>query len=156
MPVGAACCSTLKKAKLVGVGETVWLASKDKPPAPAAVTQVGASVAVGVHNPLAKRGGFPVVDGVVTAFDSVGVVKFASLTVPLAEALCEAIGACGHFRSLWALGGTRGGRLGERPFVGGDVGNGLDGLAMLTAILTSGTVVGAVAMRRAVTTGSGG
>ena len=133
VPVGAACCSTLKKAKLVGVGETVWLASKDKPPAPAAVTQVGASVAVGVHNPLAKRGGFPVVDGVVTAFDSVGVVKFASLTIPLVEAACEATGTCALVEKLWSL---LDGKLGARPTVGGATAGGLTGLAMGLALAT--------------------
>ena len=81
--------------------------------APAVVTKVGAAAGVGVHNPLMKHGGYPLVDGVVTAFESVGVVKLASLTVPLAEALCEATGTCAVVHEAIALAsGVR-----PRPFI---------------------------------------
>jgi len=127
VPVGASCCSTLKKAKDVAVGETVWTATA-KAPAPAVVTKVGSASGVGVHNPLLKHGGFPVVDGVVTAFDSVGVVKFASLTVPLVEALCEATGTCAAVHEALALANG----LAPRPFIGGAVG-GTSGLGLAVA-----------------------
>ena len=150
VPVGESCCSTLKRAKDVAVGETVWVGGGGAA-APAVVTKVGAAAGVGVHNPLMKRGGFPLVDGVVTAFESVGTVQLAALAVPLIEAGCEGTGTCDVIHSLWALVDGRGGR---RAFVGGAVYPSLHGLAVVTACLASTIAVGATAARRATRAGA--
>ena len=142
VPVGAECCFALKQAKDVAVGETLWLAG-DQTAAPAVVTKVGATVAVGVHNPLMKHGGFPVVDGVVTAFESIAVVKFASATVPIAEALCEATGTCALVHEAVALANG----LGPRPFIGGVVGG--SGLGLLVATGLAAAAIGGGVRRMA-------
>ena len=134
---GDACCSNLKKAKDVAVGETLWLAATAAA-TPQVVTKVGSVYGAGVHNPLMKHGGFPVVDGVVTAFERLAVVKFASLTVPLAEAVCGATGTCAVVHEAIALANG----LGPRPFIGGAVGTGLTG-ALVASVLLIGAVGGA-------------
>ena len=55
-------------------------------------------VARGLHSPLPTRGGFPLVDGVATAFNSLPVVRFDAQVLPLAEAACAAAGACTALR----------------------------------------------------------
>ncbi|EOD09349.1 hypothetical protein EMIHUDRAFT_197704 [Emiliania huxleyi CCMP1516] len=71
LPAGPA--KALKQASEVAVGETVWLAS----PAAGAlepVLKVTKVVADGLHSPLTKHGGWPVVDGVPTSYNSAAVV----------------------------------------------------------------------------------
>ena len=81
LPVGDTCCALLKKAADVAVGETVWVlpAARTGTFAATAVAAttvtakraVGASADVaGLHSPVLTHGAFPIVDGVVTSFDS--------------------------------------------------------------------------------------
>ena len=70
LPVGASCCTILKKAKDVGVGEQVWFVAEGKA-ATTTVTSAAVTKAKGLHSPVLTKGGFPVVDGIVTAFDSI-------------------------------------------------------------------------------------
>jgi len=145
VPVGAECCGTVKKAKDVAVGETVWLAAAAAA-APAVVTKLGSVAATGVHNPVMKHGGFPVVDGVVTAFERLAVVKFASYTVPIAEALCEATGTCAVVHEALALANG----LGARPFIGGVVGGSGLGLLLATGFAAAALAAGARRSSKAV------
>ena len=69
VPVGAECCSTLKKAKDVSVGETMW-AVKDGKAVATTVTATSKAHAKGLHSPVLTHGGFPIVDGLVTSFDT--------------------------------------------------------------------------------------
>ena len=103
LPVGEACCSTLKKAKHVAVGETVW--SVPASAAAAVPSKVVATAVVkgmsGLHSPVLANGNFPVVDGLVTAFDSIEKVTLAKHGLaPLLKA-CKATGTCDTFRELF-------------------------------------------------------
>ena len=100
LPVGAACCGTLKKAKDVAVGETVWAVHAGAA-VPTTVTNIGATKATGLHSPVLTNGGFPVVDGVVTSFDSIDKVTLAKHGLPALLATCKATGTCPRFRDLF-------------------------------------------------------
>jgi len=100
VPVGAACCSTLKLANDVSVGETVWAVRAGQ----ATATVVSAKVpiiATGLHSPVLVHGGFPVVDGVVTAYDTIERLALAKYSLAPALAMCKASGTCDTFRELF-------------------------------------------------------
>ena len=101
LPVGEACCSTLKKAKELSVGETVWVIDAAKPPAATTVVALEAIKSTGLHSPVLSGGGFPIVDGVVTSFDSIDKVRLAQYGLaPLLKG-CKATGTCESFRHLF-------------------------------------------------------
>jgi len=92
LPVGETCCKQLKQAKDVRVGELVWAVGRGAAePEPHAVLSVRATSGRGLHSPLMQRGGFPVVDGVVTSFNSLPLVKLNAIAQPyLLASLCAA------------------------------------------------------------------
>eukprot|EP00325_Prymnesiales_sp_UTEX-LB-985_P008426 CAMPEP_0174695868 /NCGR_PEP_ID=MMETSP1094-20130205/2160_1 /TAXON_ID=156173 /ORGANISM="Chrysochromulina brevifilum, Strain UTEX LB 985" /LENGTH=318 /DNA_ID=CAMNT_0015892487 /DNA_START=64 /DNA_END=1020 /DNA_ORIENTATION=- len=99
VPVGAACCTNLKKAADIVVGDKVWVVhgtsvvSQD-------VEKLSKVVARGLHSPVLKHGSFPVVNGIVTSFDSISKVTLASYGLaPLLNA-CAATNTCGMLRYL--------------------------------------------------------
>jgi len=100
LPVGASCCSTLKKANDVTVGETVWVVSSGAAVA-TAVASKALTKAAGLHSPVLTNGGFPVVNGVVTSFDSIEKVTLAKHGLAPLLAACKATGTCERFRSLF-------------------------------------------------------
>ena len=117
LPAGPA--KALKQASEVAVGETVWIASPAAgtlvqarlypqhhihtpaylpmraPPHPpscqAPVLKITKVVADGLHSPLTKHGGWPVVDGVATSYNSAAVVARNKYLVPLVEAVCPSL-----------------------------------------------------------------
>jgi hypothetical protein len=101
VPVGAVCCSTLKQAKDIEVGEKMW-AVKDGTATATAVTAKTSSVEeTGLHSPVLTNGGFPVVDGIVTSFDSIEKVTLAKhVLAPILKA-CKATGTCESFRDMF-------------------------------------------------------
>ena len=48
-------------------------------------------MADGLHSPLTKHGGWPVVDGVATSYNSAAVVARNKYLVPLVEAVCPSL-----------------------------------------------------------------
>lgn len=101
IPVGPACCSNLAQAKDVRRGDTVWVAAPGARAAePRRVAHVAAELGKGLHNPLLTHGGFPVVDDVVTSFNSIGVVRLDRTLVPPLAAACAATGGCDAVRRL--------------------------------------------------------
>ena len=98
VPVGEACCSQLKQAKDVAVGEEVWVASSGASIARAAIIDKSVSFERGLHNPVLTNGGFPVVDSMVTSFNSIEVVRFDAIMAPLAISFCKATGTCSIVR----------------------------------------------------------
>ena len=56
------------------------------------VREITTVVADGLHNPLTKHGGWPVVDGVATSYNSAAVVARNKYLVPLVEAVCPSLG----------------------------------------------------------------
>ena len=100
LPVGPS--KTVKQAADVKLGETVWIAEKAAALAPQAVTKVDVVIGNGLHNPLLVHGGFPVVDGVATSFNTQTIVTFDSYAVPIVETLCAATGTCDSVRKAVA------------------------------------------------------
>lgn len=102
LPIGETCCSNLKQAKDVAVGDTVWSVSSTAVTAHT-VTSKGLTIEKGLHSPVLANGAMPVVDGLATAFDSAWVVKLASYALPYALPLCKATGTCSVLRRVAAL-----------------------------------------------------
>ena len=86
VPVGPSCCATLKTASEMKLGDTMWLASTTGAAIPAAVTKIAQVSQMGLHSPVMTHGNFPIVDGVVTAFDSIHMVTAAGYFLPMLEA----------------------------------------------------------------------
>jgi len=102
VPTGTTCCSVLRKARELVVGDTLWTMS-DKSSFPVArkiisVTNVRLD---GLHSPVLAAGGMPVVDGIVTAFDSIEVLTFASFGLSLLVHVCEATGTCAFLQRVF-------------------------------------------------------
>ena len=92
VPVGGACCATLKKAKDVEVGETIFVVGRAKGGATAhTVATKAMTTGTGLHSPVLTHGSFPVVDDVVTAFDRIESVTLASYLLPYAEPVLAAV-----------------------------------------------------------------
>ena len=100
IPVGAECCATLKQAKDVSVGETVW-AVKDGKASATTVTATSKAHAKGLHSPVLTHGGFPVVDGLVTSFDSIDKVRLATYGLAPLLVACKASGTCDKFKEMF-------------------------------------------------------
>jgi len=100
LPVGPTCCNTLKKAKDVALGEMVWLVRTHGIES-ALVTKKSTTYGVGLHSPVLMNGGFPVVDGFVTAFDSIDKVYLAKSGLASLLKACKATGTCEQFRNMF-------------------------------------------------------
>ena len=86
VPVGPSCCATLKTASEIELGDTMWLSSTTGAAVPSAVTKMATVSKKGLHSPVMTNGHFPLVDGIVTAFDSINMVTAASYGIPILEA----------------------------------------------------------------------
>ena len=86
VPVGPSCCATLKSASEIELGDTMWLSSTTGAAVPSAVTKMATVSKKGLHSPVMTNGHFPLVDGIVTAFDSINMVTAASYGIPILEA----------------------------------------------------------------------
>jgi hypothetical protein len=85
IPVGPSCCATLVTADEVQMGDTVWIASTTGAAVSSAVIKVAKVSKKGLHSPVMTNGHFPLVDGVVTAFDSIHMVTAAGYFLPMLE-----------------------------------------------------------------------
>ena len=99
LPVGATCCSNLRKAKDVTVGETVWVAN-DKSTSPSRVIQVTSRADIGLHSPVLTKGSFPIINGFVTSFDRIEVATLASWGLPTLLSSCKVTGMCDLLRRV--------------------------------------------------------
>jgi len=99
--VGAKCCATLKQAKDVAVGETVWAAQHAGAAVATTVMAKTYTTASGLHSPVLTNGGFPVVDGLVTAFDSIEKMTLAKHGLAPLLKTCKATGTCETFKRLF-------------------------------------------------------
>ena len=100
LPVGASCCSMLKKAKDVVIGDKVW-AIKNNAPVQTTVTAISKAPGQGLHSPVLTHGRLPVVDGVVTSFDSIDKVKLAKYGLAPLITACKKSGTCTKLRELF-------------------------------------------------------
>jgi len=101
IPVGTKCCATLKQAKDVAIGETVWTAQNAGAAVSTTVVAKTYTTALGLHSPVLTNGGFPVVDGLVTAFDSIEKMTLAKHGLAPLLKTCKATGTCETFKRLF-------------------------------------------------------
>ena len=99
VPIGDKCCAKLKLAEAIAIGETVWVVRSGATVATTVTSKTERVRAKGLHSPVLTGGGFPVVDGIVTSFDSYKVVTLAKYTGPAIIAACKAAGTCENIRS---------------------------------------------------------
>eukprot|EP00900_Chrysochromulina_parva_P018840 jgi/Chrpa1/26958/Chrysochromulina_OHIO_Genome00011636-RA len=102
VPIGPRCCGVLEQAKDLVVGTTIWTVPATGGGGLVAqpITKIGRTAAVGLHSPVLSNGGFPVVDGLVTSFDSMGKVRLATYVLKPLLSLCKLTDTCGHLRTL--------------------------------------------------------
>eukprot|EP00900_Chrysochromulina_parva_P027977 jgi/Chrpa1/9813/Chrysochromulina_OHIO_Genome00017588-RA len=86
VPVGATCCANLKEAKDIVIGETVYEAVVSAAVHATQVKKIGSVTKSGLHSPVLTHGAMPIVNGVVTSFDSMEIVRLATYGLPLLEA----------------------------------------------------------------------
>ena len=86
VPVGATCCANLKQAKDIVVGETVYEAVVSATVRATKVKKIGTVTKSGLHSPVLSHGAMPIVNGVVTSFDTMEIVRLATYGLPLLEA----------------------------------------------------------------------
>ena len=98
LPIGPTCCTELKMAKHVAVGELIFAMGSDGALRKARVVHTSMVIARGLHSPLLTAGGFPIVDDIVTAFNQIEMVRLDSVLVPLALALCTPTASCSLLR----------------------------------------------------------
>ena len=99
LPVGSSCCSILRKAKDVTLGETVWVANA-KSTSPSRVIQVTSRADIGLHSPVLTKGSFPIINGFVTSFDRIEVATLASWGLPTLLSSCKATRTCDLLRRV--------------------------------------------------------
>jgi hypothetical protein len=91
LPVGNTCCSNLKRASNVKVGDVIWTFVGTGIARASTVSNISAVLARGTHSPVLVGGNFPVVDNVVTSFDSVYVVRTSRIFLWIAEPLINVV-----------------------------------------------------------------
>ena len=103
LPVGASCCSNLKMAREVAVGETVWaVGGASRSITAQTIASKGITIETGLHNPLLTNGHFPLVNNVTTSFNTFTIVTLDAYAVPFLTALCKATGTCASLRKAIA------------------------------------------------------
>lgn len=101
IPVGDACCTTLKQAKDLAIGDIVYTAVGEKMVA-VTVLKVSTAVHKGLHSPVLTAGSFPIVDGIVTSFDTMAKVTLAAYGLPTLVKACKLTGTCDLLRNAIA------------------------------------------------------
>ena len=99
--VGSVCCSTLRKAKEIVVGDKVWGVRGGKAVHAQTVTRIAVTPEEGLHSPVLMDGAFPVVDSIVTSFDSIEKVTLAKYGLRALLTACKASGTCEAFKQMF-------------------------------------------------------
>ena len=68
------------------------------------VTAIAKAHAKGLHSPVLLYGGFPVVDGLVTSFDSIEKVELAKVALGPLLSACKVTKSCDKFKELFLAG----------------------------------------------------
>lgn len=101
LPVGALCCSFIKKAKDLRVRDTVWTISEhNRKIYSSTVISVITNFDYGLHSPVLTSGSFPIVDRIVTSFDVYEKVMFAKYGLSIFIFLCKATRTCDRFKKI--------------------------------------------------------
>ena len=106
LPVSEACCGTLKLAKDVDVGDTIWVAAgeDDAAPSPQRIAATALVEAKGMHSPVLSHGSFPLVQEACvtdTLADALTAENFeATEPIITADAACTRAGVVTAFDSI--------------------------------------------------------
>eukprot|EP00966_Prymnesium_polylepis_P174035 4026487-Prymnesium_polylepis.1 len=100
LPTGDECCSNITQAKNVAVGDKIWAMIESGALESQTVIDVSSSIREGLHSPVLQSGALPVVDGIVTSFDSLTAVKTYEMFQPYLELLMKKTGTSNFVRSL--------------------------------------------------------
>lgn len=96
VPTGEECCSTMKRAEFLKIGDSLWIVS-GKTTSRAEqddIQRIEVVHGMGLHSPVPSHGRLPIVDGVVTSYDSIDVVHMAThMLYPFLSA-CKSTGTC--------------------------------------------------------------
>ena len=90
--IGPTCCSDLKKAGSVRVGDVLWARLSDAV-VPVTVKELSMKRDIGMHSPVLTNGNYPIVNGVVTSFDHAAGVAVSATLIPVFEPALAAL--CG-------------------------------------------------------------
>ena len=85
---GRVCCSSLKRAANIAVGDIVWAVStpgSNGTLSPRTVVAKRAAIHTGAYSPVLVEGGLPIVDGMATSFDSLPQVELSARATPWLE-----------------------------------------------------------------------
>lgn len=109
LPVGSKCCSILRKADDVRVGDLLWAVPAGAASASAErVVSKRSTVAVGLHSPVPQGGPhFPIVDGLVSSFDSIRAVKLHAALYTRLDPLIQATGLSDRVRRTFFRAGAK-------------------------------------------------
>ena len=108
LPVGEACCGTLKQAKGVERGDTIWVAAREggAAPAPQRIAATALVEAKGLHSPVLTHGAFPLIEEACVTDPSADVALAAENSDAMeamamaADAACSRAGVVTAFDSL--------------------------------------------------------
>lgn len=98
IPVGRRCCEVLKKAKDVVVGDMIWAMEEHHKIVTQKVETIAFDKGNGLFSPVLANGGFPVVDGFVTSYDSIMHVFLATKGLSTLISICRATRTCEFLR----------------------------------------------------------
>jgi hypothetical protein len=97
LSIGKSCCSTLRQAKNVRIGDTLY-AAKEGAVVAERVVMINKVLKQGLYSPVLVNGNFPIVDGIVTSFDSSMVVRIMGTLSPYGLSLLDVTGTAAIFR----------------------------------------------------------
>ena len=93
--------SSTAQAKDLAIGDIVYTAVGEKIVA-VTVLKVSTALHKGLHSPVLTAGSFPVVDGIVTSFDTMAKVTLAAYGLPTLVKVCKHTGTCNLLRKAIA------------------------------------------------------
>lgn len=97
LPVGPKCCSDIKNARNVAVGDMVWALSAGTIHMQTVVAKTTVA-SHGLFSPVLTNGNYPIVDGFITSFDNARSVALAAHFLKYMLPLCKATSSCDILR----------------------------------------------------------
>jgi len=108
LAVGTECCSDLQPVKNIRAGHAVWMVSQGEGTSAVAERIIikKSVLGRGLYSPVTTHGHLPLIDDVVTAFDSITGVRVNAALAPTLEPILDMTGTANIFRRTF-LGKTR-------------------------------------------------
>ena len=95
LPEGQTCCSNVKRARELRLGDQVWTAlagAHQRTVQPAIIVRIEAVTGEGLYSPVLVNGGLPIIDDHVTSFDSASGVAVTRSLLRYVEPLVHGTG----------------------------------------------------------------